>query len=338
MNKYCRICWNILNWRLPSGDARLYEVSDSYVASHGFGFEEWLFNFDWLLSGYNHVDNHEYRYAFLQPISSSRHLLVGETFSILVYTLSPDRRRMGVARIDDAYIPDDEELNWVLDQTRSKGWLETMRQDLINLRISDAPLINPKPSAIASIRFLPENVVFYQPMLHFPPPNPTTATYRYQPLPWDNELLLPSNDVDTSPSGLFRDIAPDRSEEGRVRPPQPGTVLYPTACNTSESTLYILWAQYGTKPVAMENEAVDMKLIDGGHVTFYEIKMERTVKNCIRLALGQLIEYAHYPNYQRADNLVVVGDVSLNDDDSTYLKFIRYPITSPCIMLNGLGR
>jgi len=51
---------------------------------------------------------------------------------------------MGVARIDDAYIPDDEELNWVLDQTRSKGWLETMRQDLINLGISDAPLINPK--------------------------------------------------------------------------------------------------------------------------------------------------------------------------------------------------
>ena len=73
----------------------------------------------------------------------------------------------------------------------------------------------------------------------------------------------------------------------------------------------------------MENEAVDMKLIDGGHVTFYEIKMETTVKNCIRLALEQLIEYAHYPNYQRADNLVVVGDVSLNDDDSTYLKFIR---------------
>jgi len=82
MNKYCRICWNTLNWRLPSGDARLYEVSDSYVASHGFGFEEWLFNFDWLLSGYNPVDNREHRYAFLQPISSSRHLLVGETFSI----------------------------------------------------------------------------------------------------------------------------------------------------------------------------------------------------------------------------------------------------------------
>ena len=68
---------------------------------------------------------------------------------------------------------------------------------------------------------------------------------------------------------------------------------------------------------------MDMKLIEGGHVTFFEIKMKRTVKNCIRLALGQLIEYAHYPNYKRADNLVVVGDVSPNDDDSTYLKFIR---------------
>ncbi len=88
MDKYCRICWNTLNWRRPSGEAQRIEMGGSYVSERGFGHEEWLFNFEWLLSGYNPGDQHGYKYSFLQPIGKYREIYIGETFSVLLYTVN----------------------------------------------------------------------------------------------------------------------------------------------------------------------------------------------------------------------------------------------------------
>ena len=60
--KLCRICWNTEQWRRPSGTAAAIETG-SYVHEHGFGHEEWLFNFEWMIDGH--------RFAFLQPINKS---------------------------------------------------------------------------------------------------------------------------------------------------------------------------------------------------------------------------------------------------------------------------
>ena len=51
--------------------------------------------------------------------------------------------------------------------------------------------------------------------------------------------------------------------------------------------------------------------------------MESTVKRCIRSALGQLLEYAHYPTGSRAERLVVVGDVLPTDYDRRYVSLLR---------------
>lgn len=57
--------------------------------------------------------------------------------------------------------------------------------------------------------------------------------------------------------------------------------------------------------------------------TYFEIKIEPTVKRCIRLALGQLLEYAHYPHDGRAARFVVVGDAPVSQDDKAYLAHLR---------------
>jgi hypothetical protein len=41
------------NWKAPTGEARRYETPGSYVSKNGFGHEEWLFNFQWLLLDYD---------------------------------------------------------------------------------------------------------------------------------------------------------------------------------------------------------------------------------------------------------------------------------------------
>jgi hypothetical protein len=73
----------------------------------------------------------------------------------------------------------------------------------------------------------------------------------------------------------------------------------------------------------MERDYVDIRLIETDKITFIEIKMERKVKACLRLAIGQLLEYAHYPNFIKAHTLLVVGEFPITSDDEIYLQFIR---------------
>ena len=325
MDYYCRICWNTRNWRMPSGEAKHLEMGDSYVLEHGFGHEEWLFNFDWLLSGYDSKDLHSYRYGFLQPISKYRGSYVGETFSILLYTVDSSYTRRAVGVIKDAYVPDLSELKWALERTDQNGWLNQMRQDLNEIGISDEPLRNLVPANLANIRFRPNNVTLCNPMIPLMPPHKVTRINRYQPLYWDDGF-----DIETGHAHRFarpkieRDSdARDGSHAPRVRAAQPATEYEPHHTILQDQLREFLRAKYGMKAIRKEKESVDLRLVQPGSTIFIEVKLERTVKNCIRLALGQLLEYAHYPNLTKADNLLVVGDATPTEEDVMYLQFIR---------------
>ena len=75
-NKLCRICWNTNGWRRPSGTIK--ENKNSLAARLGFGLEEWLFNYEWLIDGH--------KYGFLQPIGKYIQTYEGHSFSALLYT------------------------------------------------------------------------------------------------------------------------------------------------------------------------------------------------------------------------------------------------------------
>lgn len=96
MDKYCRICWNTKKWKQPTGEAEKLETGKSYVAENGFGHEEWLFNFSWLLTGGHFAGNTPYLYGFLQPIGKYYSKYKGKIFSALLYT-SPDGKCLFVA-------------------------------------------------------------------------------------------------------------------------------------------------------------------------------------------------------------------------------------------------
>ena len=85
-----RICWNSNQWRFPSGEAPHLEEG-SYVVDAGFGHEEWLFNFAWLIDGFH--------YAFLQPVNKSFETVTGETIDVLLYTISPSGDRLYAGEI-----------------------------------------------------------------------------------------------------------------------------------------------------------------------------------------------------------------------------------------------
>ena len=99
--------------------------------------------------------------------------------------------------------------------------------------------------------------------------------------------------------------------------------------NTLQLALYKhLCREAGDKNVRMERSLELGVRVDGvvrrnGKETFYEVKVASTVRSCVRAALGQLIEYCHWPSADRASEMIVVGEAELDSVSRDYLRFLR---------------
>lgn len=69
------------------------------------------------------------------------------------------------------------------------------------------------------------------------------------------------------------------------------------------------------------NVDITVKTTEGDKL-FYELKTS-DVKLAIRLAIGQLLEYCHYPSKTKANKLVIVTKYAPTKDDLVYIKKLR---------------
>jgi len=329
MNKYCRICWNTKNWKQPTGEAAALEKEPSYVAENGFGHEEWLFNFEWLITGFKDKSKH-YRYGFLQPIGKYLSKYQGTTLSVLLYTVSPDMQKLIVAKIDKLYVPQDDELKWAFEQVVANGWLSFMQKELRKIAVDPGPLYTTIPEYIINVRFEPENVTFYDPRLIVTGNHKILNSSRYHPLNWDDDFPSTSNFVRrTQTANNNEEKDPKRSEQERIRSSIDATIYDPRHTKLQNRLYLSLCEKYGKQNVSYEKEFVDLVLSQKTGITYIEIKMELTVKRCIRLALGQLLEYSCYPVQNSADKLLIVGDAVPTENDQKYLSHIRSTYNLP---------
>jgi len=65
------------------------------------------------------------------------------------------------------------------------------------------------------------------------------------------------------------------------------------------------------------------------HVEFYEIKTAATAKECIRQAVGQMLEYSYYDSGTGADELIIVGEPEPTAQDEAYLARLREQLSIP---------
>ncbi len=302
--RYCRICYNSNGWRKPDGSAG--EVTASYYAQHGFGHEEWLFNYEWCIDGY--------KYGFLQPFTKRLANYQGKTFSIILYTKKGGHRLLA-GTISKVYVPHDDELASAFGQIEANGWFEQMREDVLALRDTNVDaLAGNEPGLIINVRFRPEDVVLYEPMPEFPAGSKPTTTDRY-------ELLL--GDDGELPSIKHSPTPKKRSELQYLRAAQKGTPVDPAHTRLQNKLYDWLCEMHGPDAVRLELEWVDLQLTEGGTVTFFEIKTDSSAKRCIRNALGQLFEYSTYATESKAHKWMIVGDPTPTQDDADYLKHLR---------------
>lgn len=323
MNKYCRICWNTASWTKPTGEAAKLEIS-SYVREYGFGHEEWLLDLAWPISGYKGSPQ-PYSYGFLQPIGKYRATYTGKTMDVCLYTVGPDLQRLFVGVIRNLYVPDDAELNWALKQFSHNGKLQKMNQDLRRIGITNIDVANPPaPGSFANVRFRSIDVQIFDPRPTADATHKVWRTNRYQPLDWDG--VAPSGIAEIpglKPPSDEEANNPERSESLRRRSAVSGTQYSPEHVRLQNALYRHLVKDHGKASVDYEENFVDITLREPRRITFFEIKTAVTVKGCVREAVGQLLEYVHYAELNRASRLVVIGAATPTTSDKAYLAHLR---------------
>jgi hypothetical protein len=317
MNKYCRICWNTKYWHEPTGEAAKLERGGAYVRQHGFGHEEWLFNFSWLQPGPK-GQSELFRYGFLQPLGKFRSKYQGQTFDVFLYTVTPDGTRLAVGIIRELYVPMDDELAAAAWQMRKNGWLDLMADDLSRLRLDPKALKGPPPNII-NVRFQQSKVEFFDPRFVLQNNHVTYRIGRYHPLDWTGEIPGATRSATRRQPGTTK----RKSETERTRAAIESTTYSPRHNILQNALDEFLRRRHGANSVRYENEFVDIQLRRGKVVTYFEIKMALTAKSCIREALGQLFEYSMYPDQRRAAEMIVVGEGQATPDDRAYLAYLR---------------
>ena len=74
---------------------------------------------------------------------------------------------------------------------------------------------------------------------------------------------------------------------------------------------------------------IDLAACRNGDLEFYEIKTGTSAKQCVRDALGQLLEYAYRAPAIRPRRLFVVGEPRMDPDTGEYLRLLRDELRIP---------
>ena len=95
-----------------------------------------------------------------------------------------------------------------------------------------------------------------------------------------------------------------------------------------------LCEEAGKANVRIEHELdvglhVDAVVRQPAGYTFYELKVAPSPQACIRTAIGQLLEYSYWPSEERAVELVVLGEHSLDAAGRSYLDLLRSRFNLP---------
>lgn len=317
--RYCRICWNTQDWQHPTGEAAKLEGT-SYVSSHGFGHEEWLFNFGWLIDGY--------KYGFLQPLQYLKPKLRGNIFDIILYTVAPTGKKFFVGWVKNCEISTPKQAAETYKIYGRNGWLNEMVQDLEKLNINPKPITSAGNNLfpITNFRFKPSDVELLKPFISVNASHKVYRIYRYRPLTsigsddWAEILAQRKESLGNVVSFNKGKL---KSTDIRNRAAQEGTAFDPTHNRIQNALFKKLVDLYGTDNVGYEDNAVDLVAKQDSKTIFYEIKTSSTAKQCIRLALGQLLEYSHWADNERAQKLIIVGAISPSDDAKRYLEYLR---------------
>ncbi|GAA5522406.1 hypothetical protein LQ318_11705 [Aliifodinibius salicampi] len=331
-NKFTRICWNTNGWTSPSGTEGKSDSEESFEGLVGLGFEEWLFN-----EGLNY---NGFQYGFIQGVKDSSK---SKIVDLDLYTLKRTKEgtdAFWVATINNLEVISESKINQIQNELDFIDKLKKKKKEII-----DSKNIGERINSFLYDRYI--NVRFKLEEVEFPPDgelikvNLDTSRYgRYKlyngsiwdmlgikkPVEDESEYGLGQKSLNRS-SGDSTTVNLSANSYQRKNTHNKISEKLEQHLNNIKSDK----EEVVPESVRRDGRAIDMVYIKGKDAILYEIKTYPDIRNVIRKALGQILEYAYwndpYPDYNL--KLVIVGTQTPDYISKNYLKYLRNEFSLP---------
>ncbi|MCP5521283.1 MAG: hypothetical protein H7A46_07015 [Verrucomicrobiales bacterium] len=316
-----RICYNSLEWRKPSGDARTLEAANTHNHRNGFGHEEWLFRNEWQIDGW--------RYGFIQGVNKGRNPLLakGTPFDLTLFTITPTKQRLYVAGIRAVECLTDKQADEAVAAFKARGWHHLMLQEIKAVQGNAEEFGSTRYAKhVLNVRFRQGNCRIFSPPRTVASDDPVRKLWRYQ--------LYDTRKLRRPPKETTPPKYPGSSDEPTIAPwVRSGTD--PVECTPEHARIQAqlmreLEVQYPGK-VTREQDFIDVRVCTDTALLLFEIKSDLEPRTVIRQALGQVLEYGFHPRHQHPlpVELVIVGRQKPSKDDARYLEHLRSEFKIP---------
>ena len=248
-------------------------------------------------------------------VGSGKH--VGETYDIHLFTISPLKQKVYIGCLRRAIGVSPEESRNVYQYYKERGWIDEMADEI---RYAGGMVKDIKPAWMFNVKFrFPDAELYYsnKPILT----EDSIKSHRYILMDKSQELVFENDDegkvkvLDTSPFVKT-------TEKGEVLIDPLHKKIQNAVAKLIEDKYVHLYVESGLGQG--DGQRVDIKgiLNETEEWHYFEVKTD-SAKKSIREALGQILEYAHYPHNNRAAKLFIVGPQKPDEKDKQYMEILR---------------
>lgn len=321
-NRISKLCWNDNDWVSPTGEQGKSKDPESFEALHGYGHEEWLFDFEKIIDG-----NH---YCMLQTVARGRDSYIPRTFNVELYSHnSTSKSNWWVGSIKEMNVISGNQSKRIHDKYVKKGWKDEMAKQIKEIDGDYRYFLNLKPEDFFNISFKPENTTLYKPQRALVNFDNNIGTYHYIFKKADKDIEKFSN-KNRIRQFNFKASKFDKSTSTRKSFRKEKVIqIRPLHDEIQESLYNYLLSQYNSNCISCEtdtgiNTRIDITVSTGGKLILYEVKTYPSIMISIRMALGQLLEYAFWPEpITTIHELIIVSHLEPDEVDKRYIKFLR---------------
>ncbi|MEJ0055736.1 MAG: hypothetical protein WDN75_08850 [Bacteroidota bacterium] len=321
-----RLTWNRNNWEFPSGhkwNIKSQGTNEAHERQYGYGHEEWLFNSRYRINGF--------QYGYIRGINQmgSDEETVDK---LLLFTIDPvSKNRYLVGRLNDVEIIERYEPEQVIITPVVTFHLSQMAEELSNVGADVSHF--RQVGFVANVRFSwAAAEIFNTPILF----NQIKGRQynRFQPYKIDAPLqkaidgeLRAKAKLTFQPGKAASSPSYEKSSEAKKTTVQRrhGTItddLY---------EFHLLYRGFSPEQLSCEKTRVGGQIVDfainaNQSFSLFEVKTASVGLRNVRLAIGQLLEYALLDQTTIIDKLAIVGPADLNKDELEYFRRIQSTI------------
>jgi hypothetical protein len=132
----------------------------------------------------------------------------------------------------------------------------------------------------------------------------------------------------------FQPAGPSQSTEAVTRKAVEATIVTRVHMDLQSQLYELMVKRHGRENVAAEQltpsgRPADLVVATGEEYEIYEIKTALSPRDCVRQALGQLLEYAYWPGSPSYRALWVVGPSAIDSETQLFLDTLREQFSLP---------